>query len=59
MKALFAKIAAIGGIKRRGFGALKAYGGSVQGSGFIEHKSGPLKGTRTKFKVEGQPASKT
>ncbi|HNP65935.1 MAG TPA: hypothetical protein PKH39_18545 [Woeseiaceae bacterium] len=53
------KLAAIGAVKRRGIGALESYGGSLQGSGYVIHKSGPDKGKKTKFKIDGKPVAKT
>ena len=53
-----ARLAALGGVRRRGLGALKTYGGTLSGEGYIERNSGPKKGQREYFTIEGQPVSK-
>ncbi len=56
--AAISKLAAIGAVKRKGIGALSAYGGTIRGQGHVIHKSGPKEGTKTKFSVEGHVAAK-
>lgn len=56
IRAGIARVAAAGGVKRRGFGALSAYGARIEGQGYIKHKSGPRKGQTTRFKLKGGTA---
>ncbi len=55
LRAGVAKLAALGAVKRRGVGALQAYGGSIAGEGHvINHKTGE----KTKFTMSGQPGAR-
>lgn len=58
IRSTLARLAAVGAVKRRGVGALEAYGGEVRGRGHVIHKSGDRAGTRTDFNLEGRPASR-
>ena len=58
LRAAIAKIAAIGAVRRRGIGGLVAYGGKIEGKGHVIHNSGPRKGTRTDFVLEGRPVNR-
>ena len=58
IRAGLSKLAAIGAVRRRGVGALQAYGGKVEGEGHVIHNSGPKKGKKTHFVLEGNPGSK-
>ncbi len=57
IRSTISKIAAIGAVRRHGVGALKAYGGEVKGEGYVLHNSGPKKGQKTKFVLEGAPGA--
>jgi hypothetical protein len=54
VKTVVSNVAAIGAVKRRGVSALKDYGGSVSGKGHVTHKSGPNKGKKTHFDIDGE-----
>ena len=54
IRAGIAKLSAIGGVKRRGLGALAAYGGRIQGTGHVIHQDG----SRTDIVLDGEPATK-
>ena len=54
IRSTLAKLAAIGAVKRKGVGGLKAYGGKVEGKGVVKHKDGGS----TEFTMTGEPAAK-
>ncbi len=53
IKAGIAKVAAIGAVKRKGIGALQSYPGRVSGEGYVIRNSGPDKGKKIKFTIDG------
>lgn len=55
IRAGIARLAALGAVKRRGVGALQAYGGTVQGKGHVIHKAD---GSRTDFVLDGEPGKR-
>ena len=55
LRAGISKLAAIGAIRRRGTGGLKAYGGKVRGKGHVISKK---TGKKTRFTLEGGVAAK-
>ena len=64
VRAGIAKLAALGAVKRRGVGALQAYGGTIAGEGQVIHKHddehGRWKaGDVTKFTMDGKPGRRS
>lgn len=55
VRAGVSSLAAIGAVKRRGAGALQAYGGTLSGEGFVISAK---TGERTDFVINGQPGQR-
>ena len=55
IRGTFARLAALGAVKRRGLGGLESHAGAISGKG---HVISAKDGTKKKFVFDGRPATR-